>query len=232
MRLDRYLANAGLGTRKEVKKLIRDGRIRIDTEIAKDFSRQVDFNNAIFLDNQRINYKEFYYILLNKPQGYISATYDDVHKVVLNLMPDFAKYKIAPVGRLDIDTTGVMLLTNNGDLAHSLLSPKKHVSKEYLAEVNHPLKEDLIPLFAEGVTLEDNYKCMPAKLEFIDNFHAKLTINEGKFHQVKRMFKAYGYEVITLERTKFDFLTVGNLKPGEYRELSSDEIERLLQRLK
>lgn len=232
MRLDRYLSNAGIGTRKEVKKLIKDGKVSVGDLIIKESDYQVTFNSKVHVLNQLINYKEYYYLLLNKPKGYISATEDNYHKVVLDLVEDYKKYHIAPVGRLDIDTTGVMLLTNHGSLAHSLLSPKSHVSKTYVAEVNHPLSKDLIGLFSTGVTLNDGYKCLPAQLKIIDNLHAELTIHEGKFHQVKRMFLTFGYEVINLERTKFDDLTCKGLSQGEYRELNDEEITHLLNHIK
>ena len=214
MRLDRYLANAGIGTRKEVKKLIKEKHVKIDDVFITDYDFNVDFNTHVYLDNNLVNFKEFYYVLLNKPKGYISATYDDYHQVVLDLIPEYKKYKVAPVGRLDIDTTGVMLLTNNGFLSHILLSPKRHVDKTYLAEVNHKLDESLINNFKEGI--------------IIDDYHAKLTIHEGKFHQVKRMFQAFGYEVISLDRISFANLTYANLKQGEYRELTEAEIKYLL----
>lgn len=228
MRLDRYLANAGIGTRKEVKKLIKEKHVKIDNNFVTDSSFTVDFNTQVYLDEKLVDYKEFYYVLLNKPKGYISATYDDYHQVVLDLIPEYKKYKIAPVGRLDIDTTGVMLLTNNGSLSHLLLSPKRHVDKTYVAEVNHPLETSLVEKFKDGITIDDGYKCLPSTLKIIDNFHAKLTIHEGKFHQVKRMFQAFGYEVLSLDRVSFANLTYFGLKPGEYRELTEEETQNLL----
>lgn len=232
MRLDRYLANAGLGTRKEVKQFIKNGRVKVNNNIIKETDFYVDFNSDISLDNNKIEYKEFYYLLLNKPKGYISATADDYHDVVVDLLPEYKKYGIAPVGRLDIDTTGVMLLTNHGALAHALLSPKRHVDKSYIAEVNHKLEQSLIEKFKNGITLEDGYTCLPAILEILDDTHAKLTIHEGKFHQVKRMFKMFGYEVINLDRVSFDILTYDSLNLGEYRELTNEEVCHLLSFIK
>lgn len=228
MRLDRYLANAGIGTRKEVKQLIKRKTVTVNNVVITDVDYNVEFSNVVSVDNQIIEYKEFYYILLNKPKGYISATYDDYHQVVLDLLPQYKKYKVAPVGRLDIDTTGVILLTNHGYLSHTLTSPKNHVNKTYIAEVNHPLKNDLIDKFKKGVELDDGYKCLPADLTIIDEYHAKLIIHEGKFHQVKRMFKAFGYEVINLDRLSFDILTHDSLALGEYRELTIEEVNHLL----
>ena len=147
---------------------------------------------------------------------------------MLDLIPEYKKYKVAPVGRLDIDTTGVMLLTNNGSLSHILLSPKRHVDKTYLAEVNHKLDESLINNFKDGIILDDGYKCLPSTLKIVDDFRALLTIHEGKFHQVKRMFQAFGYEVISLDRISFANLTYDGLKQGEYRELTEEEIKYLL----
>ncbi|MCH5180583.1 MAG: rRNA pseudouridine synthase [Erysipelotrichales bacterium] len=232
MRLDRYLANAGVGTRKEVKQLIKSGRIKVNDTLVRESDFYVDFSSNISLDDKKIDYKEFYYLLLNKPKGYISATADDYHEVVVDLLPEYKKYGIAPVGRLDLDTTGVMLLTNHGALAHALLSPKKHVDKTYIAEVNHKLDVSLVNKFNEGITLEDGYTCLPAKLEILDDTHAKLTIHEGKFHQVKRMFKIFGYEVINLDRQSFDILTHDSLAIGEYRELTTEEVEHLLSYIK
>lgn len=232
MRLDRYLANAGLGTRKEVKQFIKNGRVKVNNNIIKETDFYVDFNSDISLDNNKIEYKEFYYLLLNKPKGYISATADDYHDVVVDLLPEYKKYGIAPVGRLDIDTTGVMLLTNHGALAHALLSPKRHVDKSYIAELNHKLEQSLIEKFKNGITLEDGYTCLPAILEILDDTHAKLTIHEGKFHQVKRMFKMFGYEVINLDRVSFDILTYDSLNLGEYRELTNEEVCHLLSFIK
>lgn len=232
MRLDRYLANAGVGTRKEVKQLIKSKVVTVNNTIITNADYNVDFSMTIVVNNQVIDYKEFYYLLLNKPKGYISATYDDYHQVVLDLLPEYKKYKVAPVGRLDIDTTGVLLLTNHGSLAHALISPKSHVNKTYVAEVNHQLSKDLIEKFQQGVELDDGYKCLPADLEIIDEFHAKLTIHEGKFHQVKRMFQTFGYEVINLNRVSFDILTYNGLKLGEYRELTDEEIAHLTALIK
>lgn len=232
MRLDRYLANAGLGTRKEVKQFIKNGRVKVNNNIIKETDFYVDFNSDISLDNNKIEYKEFYYLLLNKPKGYISATADDYHDVVVDLLPEYKKYGIAPVGRLDIDTTGVMLLTNHGALAHALLSPKRHVDKSYIAEVNHKLEQSLIEKFKNGITLEDGYTCLPAILEILDDTHAKLTIHEGKFHQVKRMFKMFSYEVINLDRVSFDILTYDSLNLGQYRELTNEEVCHLLSFIK
>ncbi|MCH5171395.1 MAG: rRNA pseudouridine synthase [Erysipelotrichales bacterium] len=232
MRLDRYLANAGLGTRKEVKQLIKTGRIKVNGTLVKESDFYVDFNSNISIDDKKIEYKEFYYLLLNKPKGYISATADDYHEVVVDLLPEYKKYGIAPVGRLDLDTTGVMLLTNHGALAHALLSPKKHVDKTYVAEVNHKLESSLIDKFNKGIVLDDGYTCLPATLEILDETHAKLTIHEGKFHQVKRMFKSFGYEVINLDRLSFDILTHDTLAVGEYRELTNEEVNHLLSYIK
>ncbi len=170
MRLDKYLANAGIGTRKEVKKIIKSGRITVNEIIIKDFGFKVDFTSSVYIDSQKIAYKQFYYFLLNKPKGYISATYDKYHKVVVDLLPaEYKRFGITPVGRLDLDTTGVMFLTNHGALAHALLSPKNHINKTYLAEVNHPLAVSLLENFKDGIVLDDGYKCLPANLEIIDD---------------------------------------------------------------
>lgn len=231
MRLDKFLAHAGYGTRREVKKIIANG-ITINNRIIKSSDFQVKDVDEVFLDGSRVIYREFYYILLNKPKGYISATEDNIHPTVLDLLEKYKPFKIAPVGRLDIDTTGVMLLTNNGKLNHALLAPNRHVEKEYFVTVDKKISLSLVQKFAAGLILEDGYQCHPAELKIIDDFHARLIIHEGKFHQVKRMFKIFGCEVIDLARIRFDFLEAESLAIGDHRELNDAEIAQLMKRIK
>lgn len=227
MRLDRYLAHAGYGSRNDVKSLIVKKRIKINDEIVKHPSYLLQDNDKVYVDDKLVSYREFHYILLNKPKGYISATVDEKYPTVVDLLPEFKKFNIAPVGRLDMDTTGTMLLTNNGALAHFLISPKHHVKKIYKVTLNREIDNDLTSEFAKGVILENGYKCLPAKITY-DKEIAYVILEEGKYHQIKRMFRAFNYEVVDLHRDQFAFLRVDNLKIGEYRELSELEIEKLL----
>lgn len=227
MRLDKYLANSGVGSRSEVKRLIKDKRIKVNGELIRSESFNVDVTKDVVLfDDLEVRYKKFYYVLLNKPQGYVSAVIDNVYPPVLDLLPEYKFANLFPVGRLDVDTTGALLLTNNGDLAHKLLSPKYHVDKTYAVEVDKKLDLSLIDAFKNGVEL-DNELTLPADLVIIDDKIAELTIHQGKFHQVKRMFKKFGYEVSKLSRKSFAFLTTEGLELGEYRELTLEEEKKL-----
>lgn len=229
MRLDRYLANSGVGTRSEVKKIIHSKRVSVNGVIAKSDSTQVDeYKDIVLLDNEPIVYQKFFYVLLNKPQGYVSAVEDNVYPPVTDLIPEYDFAHLFPVGRLDVDTTGTLLLTNDGELCHNMLSPKKHVDKTYSVEVDGDIDPKLIEKFKVGIML-DNELTLPADLVIIDNNHAELTIHQGKFHQVKRMFKAFGLNVIKLDRKSFAFLNSDGLEVGEARELNEEEIERLNQ---
>ncbi len=227
MRLDKFLSNCGVGTRSEVKRLIKDKRVKVNGEIIRSDSFNVNESKDIVLfDDLEVKYREFYYILLNKPQGYVSAVIDNVYPPVTDLLPEYAYAKIFPVGRLDVDTTGALLLTNDGDLAHKLISPKYHVDKVYEVEVNRKISRNLREFFKKGVDL-DGELTLPADLKIIDETHALLTLHQGKFHQVKRMFKKFDYDVVKLSRKAFAFLTVDDLKLGEYRELTIEEENKL-----
>ena len=227
MRLDKFLANSGVGTRSEVKRLIKDKRIKVNGEIVRSDSFNVNESKDIVLfDDLEVKYKEFYYVLLNKPQGYVSAVIDNVYPPVTDLMPEYKFAKLFPVGRLDVDTTGVLLLTNDGELAHKLISPKYHVDKVYSVVVDKKLDPKLIETFKNGIEL-DGEQTLPADLVIINDMRAELTLHQGKFHQVKRMFKRFGYEVLTLERKAFAFLTTEGLELGEYRELTTKEESQL-----
>ncbi len=164
--------------------------------------------------------------MLNKPKGYVSAAIDNVYPPVTDLIPEYAFAKLNPVGRLDVDTTGALLLTNDGDLAHKLISPKYHVDKVYEVEVDKKLDSKLVESFKQGIEL-DGELTLPAELVIINDKHAELTLHQGKFHQVKRMFKKFGYNVLDLNRKAFAFLTVTDLRLGEYKELTLDEEKEL-----
>ena len=229
MRLDKFLANSGVGTRSEVKRFIKDKRVKVNGEIVRSDSFNVNESQDIVLfDDFKVKYKEFYYILLNKPQGFVSAVVDNFYPPVIDLMPEYKFAKIFPVGRLDVDTTGVLLVTNDGELAHKLISPKYHVDKVYVVEVDKKLDPKLIDSFKNGIEL-DGEMTLPADLVIINDKKAELTLHQGKFHQVKRMFKRFGYEVLTLERKAFAFLTSEGLELGEYRELTAKEEIQLKQ---
>ena len=227
MRLDKFLANSGVGSRSEVKRFIKDKRVKVNGEIVRSESFNVDeTKDVVEFDETKVRYKKFYYILLNKPQGYVSAVIDNVYPPVLDLLPEYSFANLFPVGRLDVDTTGALLLTNNGDLAHKLLSPKYHVDKTYAVEVDKKLDSKLVEAFKNGVEL-DGELTLPADLVIINDKNAELTLHQGKFHQVKRMFKKFGYEVTKLSRKSFAFLTTEGLGLGEYRELTLEEEKKL-----
>lgn len=229
MRLDRFLANSGLGTRKEVKEYIKALRVTVNNHLVKSEKFSIDeINDVVCFDNEKVNYQEFYYILLNKPEGYVSSTLSEgKYPPVTDLVNEFSFAKVTPVGRLDVDTTGVLLLSNNGILAHRLLSPKYHVDKTYLVTTDYSIQKEMVVAFEKGVVI-DGEKLLPAKLEILSNNEARVTIHQGKYHQVKRMFAHYGLTVVKLVREKFAFLEIGELNLGEYRELTKEEVNNLL----
>ncbi len=234
MRLDKFLADCGLGTRTEVKKMIRSGAVSVNDKPATKADIHISpETDKVCAFGQEIQYREFIYLMLNKPQGYISATRDGRTPTVMALVPDeYLHFEPFPVGRLDIDTEGLLLLTNDGDLAHRLLAPKKHIPKTYLAQIEKAVTEKDIEAFKQGVVLDDGYKTMPAELKDVstgDEFRAEIVINEGKFHQVKRMFEAIGNKVLYLKRIKMNNLSLDETLPlGEIRELTNEELELLI----
>lgn len=232
-RLDKILSNMGYGSRKQVKKHIKDGLIKINGKIVLDNKIKLDPNKEeIYIGNERLNYREYIYIMLNKPKGYVSSTDDPRSDTVIDLLDtEYLIFNPFPIGRLDKDTEGLLLLSNDGELAHNLLSPKKGVEKTYYAEVDGYVKEEHISIFKEGIIINDEYKTLPANLEIESSdiiSKVYLTIKEGKYHQVKRMFKSLNMEVLYLKRISMGNLHLdNNLKLGEYRELSEDEINLL-----
>ena len=239
MRLDKLLAHSGLGTRKEVKKLLKKKIVEVNDEVIVNPKTHVDpETDSIKVGGESIDYQEFVYFMLNKPQGVISATEDHVHETVLDLLePQDSLQEPHPVGRLDIDTEGLLVLTNDGKLTHRLLSPKHHVNKKYFAEVEGVVTEDDIQTFKEGITLVDEHEefvTMPAELVVLKTDKSAKTskveviIQEGKFHQVKRMVRAVGKEVIYLKRLSMGELELDpKLELGAYRPLSKEEIDLL-----
>lgn len=233
MRIDKMLANLGYGSRKEVKQLLKSGAVKVDDVVVKDPKQHVDTNKqSVTLNGEVIEYKEFIYLMMNKPQGVLSATEDSVGETVIDLLElEDQVYEPFPVGRLDKDTEGLLLITNDGQLAHRLLSPKKHVPKTYFAVIDREVTEEDIKAFAEGVTLDDGYETKPGELKILKSgirSDIELTITEGKFHQVKRMFEAVGKKVVYLKRISMGPLPLDEtLELGEYRELTDEEIEML-----
>ncbi|MGM0213514.1 pseudouridine synthase [Enterococcus sp. AZ109] len=235
MRLDKYLAEAGLGSRKEVKQYIKKGQVTVNDQVEKKDKAQVDLlKDVVVFGGEVIKYQEFYYYLLNKPAGVVSATEDKKERTVMDLFVE-ADYRkdLFPVGRLDKDTEGFLLITNDGQLAHELLSPKKHVEKEYLAQVKGIMNEQDQQTFINGIQMDGEFT-LPAKL-MIDEIDkekqistVRIVLKEGKFHQVKRMVKACGKEVTYLKRIRMGGLVLPvDLAKGDYRELSGEELDQL-----
>ena len=202
----------------------------VSGEIITDDDFKVDeINDEITIGDSTIKYEKNIYIMLNKPDGYISATYDNHDPIVLDLIEGYEKRNLFPVGRLDKDTVGLLLITNDGDLAHRMLSPKKHVDKTYYLKFEGELTLDKISKFQEGIILDDGYLCMPASYNRINNNEGILTIKEGKYHQVKRMLEALDCKVTYLKRISFGPLTLDeNLQEGEYRFLTDEELKLIL----
>lgn len=232
-RLDKLLSNFGFGTRSSIKQLAKAGVITVDNKIVKDPSVHVDPEKSeIYVDGEKLNYRQYIYIMMNKPRGVISATFDNRHRTVLDLLPkEYSCFDLFPAGRLDIDTEGLLLLTNDGQLAHDLLSPKKHVPKKYYAVIDGKVTEEDVRLFNEGVTLDDGYKTMSSELTVLKQgarSEIELVLHQGKFHQVKRMFEAVGKKVLYLKRIQMGGLKLDESIPtGKCRELLPDEVELL-----
>ena len=228
MRLDKFLKDTGFGSRKEVKVLIKQKRVSVNDVVISNEGISVNENiDIIKVDNKQVIYIKYVYIMLNKPQGVVSATIDNVHSTVIDLINDYKYLDLFPVGRLDIDTEGLLLITNDGALSHNLLSPKKHVDKTYYLETNEVLTSDDINQIESGVLI-DNELTLPAKLEIVNDNKYLLTIHEGKFHQVKRMISSVGKKVTFLKRIKFGSLELDKDLPlGSYRLLTNEEIEEL-----
>lgn len=235
MRLDKFISSTTTLSRAEAKKIIKKG-ILINDKLIKTPDYKVDeFNDQVIVDGNRLVYQKYVYIMMNKPKDTVSATEDAIEKTVVDILKEEDRiHKVFPVGRLDKDTEGLMLLTNDGELAHRLISPKKDVVKKYYVEVSGELKEEHIPIVEDGVTLEDGYKCKPARLEILesseDKSRANIYITEGKFHQVKRMMKSLGTTVTYLKRLSIgELLLDENLVLGEYRYLTNEELDKLIK---
>ncbi len=220
----------GYGSRKDVKTVVKKKRITVNDQTVRKADIQIDPDkDQVKCDDKVIQYQEYIYLMLHKPAGYLSATEDQRQKTVLDLIKKQDKVLSPfPVGRLDKDTEGLLLLTNDGQLAHELLSPKKHVDKTYIARLAKTITEKDIKQFAEGVMLEDGYVTKPARLKAVEDKMVEITIKEGKFHQIKRMFEAVDNSVLYLKRLSMGSLQLDEkLKIGEYRELTTEEVDQL-----
>ncbi|OCT11993.1 16S rRNA pseudouridine(516) synthase [Paenibacillus pectinilyticus] len=237
-RLDKILAHVGVGSRSELKRLAKEGAIYVNGVKIKDSGMQVNPDKDIIAVNgETVTYREFIYLMMNKPQGVVSATEDNRDQTVVDLLDEaYAPFEVFPVGRLDKDTEGFLLLTNDGKLAHNLLSPRKHVPKTYFAKVEWAVTEEDREAFAQGVTLDDGYETLPGILTILTSGNEsegvpseiELTIMEGKFHQVKRMFQAVGKQVVFLKRLSMGPLALDPaLALGQVRELSEEELHAL-----
>lgn len=235
MRLDKFLKECNVCSRSDSKHILKKGLIKVNGEIIKDSAYKIDENKDIVTyDDKVIKYEEFVYLMLNKPAGVISATEDSRDTTVIDLVNEYRHKELFPFGRLDKDSVGLLILSNDGKLAHELLSPKKHVSKVYYLKIKGKLDETDIEAFKNGITLEDGYITKEGKLEIIKSDEISecyATISEGKFHQLKRMFISLNKEVVYLKRIKFkDIVLDESLKEGEYRPLTEEEIASLKEK--
>ena len=229
LRIDKYLADCGIGTRSEVKKYIKAKQITVNGEVVSKPEQKIDENNdVVCFKGKPISYEKYVYYLFHKPSGCVTAKQDNVHKTVMEYFPEEIRAKdIAPVGRLDLDTEGLLLFTNDGPLTHHLLSPTHHIPKTYYAVLDKEVPESAVELFKNGVDIGDDKLTLPAELVILSAKEAELTIHEGRFHQVKRMFEAVGCTVTYLKRLSMGSLTLGDLAKGEYRKLTEDEVQTL-----
>lgn len=234
-RLDKIISNLGFGSRKEIKTIARKGLIEVDGKIIKDSGTLIDPEKSIIkVNGEEVYYRKYIYLMMNKPDGVISATTDNREETVIDLLEvEHQVFEPFPIGRLDKDTVGLLLLTNDGELNHRLISPKYHVDKVYYAKIDKRVTEEDIEAFKNGITLDDGYKCKEGKLEILsatdEGSEVKVTIQEGKYHQVKRMFEAVDKKVVYLKRIEFGGLLLdSDLEEGEYRELFDEEIDLLM----
>lgn len=234
MRLDKFLGNLQYGTRKEIKEACKKGYVQVNNLLAKDASILIDpKKDQVQFCNEIVFYKEKMVLALNKPSGYVSASYDSLHQTVLDLIKDpYSRFPFQIAGRLDIDTTGLVLLTNDGNILHQIIHPRKDIEKCYDVLLRDPISR--ITELEKGVWIKDGkdnlFQTLPAKIHVIDQTHVEITITEGKFHQVKRMFEAVDNEVLQLKRIRIgQFYLPESLELGEYIELSDTQIEQIFQ---
>lgn len=231
MRLDKFLCEMSIGTRSEVKNHLKKGSITVNGEVVKKPETKIqETTDTVCFNGKIIVYEAFQYFVLNKPAGCVTATRDRISDTVMSFLPQDCRKDLFPVGRLDKDTEGLLLITNDGQLAHDLLSPKKHVDKTYFAVIDGKVQEEHVQKFAEGIDIGDETLTMPAKLHILKSgeiSEIELTIQEGRFHQVKRMFEAIGTKVTYLKRLSMGTLTLGDLQPGEVRIPDPEEIRHI-----
>lgn len=228
IRLDKFLADSGIGTRSDVKKRIREGRITVNGRVAGKPEQKVDpAADQISFDGTPLVYEKYSYYLFHKPAGCVTARQDQLNKTVMDYFPDAMQKDFSPVGRLDKDTEGLLLITNDGDLTHRLLSPAYHVKKTYYVQVDKKIPDEAKERFAEGVDIGDEKLTLPADLKILGDREADLTIAEGRFHQVKRMFAAVGCNVTYLKRISMGTLKLGTLEKAAYRKLTESELASL-----
>ena len=235
MRLDKYLTNQGIGSRSQVKELIKSKKVFVNNVLENKPERHIDENNDIVsLDGVNLEYNKFYYYMLNKPGGCVSAVKDNLYPTVLSFIENPKGYNLFPVGRLDLDTEGLLLITNDGTLAHELLSPKKHVTKTYFAKVQGRVTREDVQRFSLGLDIKEEKPTLPATLvieKSDDISEIRVSITEGKYHQVKRMFEAVGKQVLFLKRLSMGTLQLDeSLTPGSYRALTTEELSALKNR--
>ena len=228
-RLDKFLCDSGAGTRSQVKVILKAGRVTVDGKVEKDNSKKIDpAKQIVTLDGDVLGGKRRAVVMLNKPAGFVTATEDPVERTVMELLPEEMKHlDLKPVGRLDKATEGLLLFTNDGDLLHRLISPKKEVPKIYYAKHEGTATQEDVEAFAPGLTLRDGTLCLPAKLESLGEGESLITVCEGKYHQVRRMMASRNMTVLYLERRKEGVLTLGDLPRGQVRELTEAEIQLL-----
>ena len=228
-RLDKFLCDSGAGTRSQVKAMLKAGRVTVDGKVEKDNGKKIDpEKQTITLDGEVLGGKRRVVVMLNKPAGYVTATEDPVERTVMELLPESMKHlDLKPVGRLDKATEGLLLFTNDGDLLHRLISPKKEVPKVYYARHEGEAAQEDVEAFAGGLTLRDGTVCLPAKLEPLGPGESLVTVCEGKYHQVRRMMASRNMTVLYLERRQEGTLTLGSLPRGQVRELTEEEIGQL-----
>jgi len=228
-RLDKFLCDSGAGTRSQVKQLLKAGRVTVDGKVEKDNGRKIDpARQVVTLDGEVLGGKRRLVVMLNKPMGFVTATEDPVERTVMELLPENMKHlDLKPVGRLDKATEGLLLFTNDGDLLHRLISPKKEVPKVYYARHEGTASGEDVDAFEKGITLRDGTVCLPAKLEPLGEGESLITVCEGKYHQVRRMMASRSMTVTYLERREEGSLVLGDLPRGQVRELQEDEIRSL-----
>ncbi len=231
MRLDKYLADMGLGTRSEIKKAVRSGRVSVDGRTVTDPGTKVGPEDAVLFDGTAVTYEPYVYYMLYKPAGVISASEDRRERTCVDLIDETRRRDLFPVGRLDRDTEGLLLITNDGDLCHRLLTPSRHVDKVYYARISGKVTEEDVRGFASGLQVDADFRAMPAQLRILRSdsvSEVEIVIREGKFHQIKRMFRAVGKEVLYLKRLSMGSLTLDPaLQPGTWRRLTAEELAEL-----